>query len=750
MIASMYIAHINERTGEKQSVREHSENVAALCEQFSISELKRLCFVIGLAHDIGKFCSDFQRKINGENIRVDHSTAGAVVAEQSYGSAVSMIAGLCIAGHHAGIPDAGLLSDAYREDHASILRTRIEQKKKRCAQDNGENFDAYRKEIELPKIDEMEIGKFLMRECITQKNRDDAAIDNFAFIVRYCFSCLVDADSIDTGTFCETRTEDTLKADFQRCLDKVNRQLDAFVCETELQRARRRLQEQAFTKAEQDAEIYLMNMPTGSGKTLCSVKFALQRAIAKQKKRIIYVIPYNNIIDQTAAEFEKIFGEDAQILRHQSSFSYEDMEDLEEDYRNALKNGTENWDAPFIITTAVQFFESMHSNKRGKLRKLHNVADSILVFDEAHLMPMAYLQPCLQAVSYATKHLNSEALFLTATMLDFETLLRQYTITGEKILNLIDDTKDFTKFEKCNFEKLGALSAEALLSKVGSAASTLVVTNSKQAARKLYELADGDKHYLSTYLTALDRKEIIEKIRRKLKALEKDFPGLANVPEERKIRIFSTSLIEAGVDLDLETVFREMTGLDSILQSGGRCNREGRREHAVTYTFSFVDEELRSRETEASELAQGMFAKYDRITDPGCIREYYDRLFGMNLEKITGNTMSSYCRKNGLNITSIPFRSYAEKFHLIDDKTESIIVPRDAESRRLIESIRYQEHVSSRKLQKYACTVSKTEFEELMKQGVIDDYGRGIWCLTNENYYDKKTGIHIELTDYIL
>ena len=193
-----------------------------------------------------------------------------------------------------------------------------------------------------------------------------------------------------------------------------------------------------------------------------------------------------------------------------------------------------------------------------------------------------------------------------------------------------------------------------------------------------------------------------------------------------------------------------MTGLDSILQSGGRCNREGKRKDAVTYTFSFADEELRSRETEASELAQGMFAKYDQITDSGCIREYYDRLFGMNLEKITGNTMSSYCKKNGLNIESLPFRSYAEKFHLIDDKTESIIVPQDAESRRLIESIRYQEHVSSRKLQKYACTVSKKEFEELMKQGVLNDYGRGIWCLTNENYYNQETGIRIELTDYIL
>ena len=211
----MYIAHINERTGETQSVREHSENVAALCEQFSIPELKRLSYMIGLAHDVGKYCNYFQRKISGENIRVDHSTAGAVAAKRYYGPAVSMIAGLCIAGHHAGIPDAGLPGDAYREDHAPILRTRMAQKEKRCERDADENFEAYRKEIDLPKIDEMEIGKFLIRECITQKNRDDAAIDNFAFIVRYCFSCLVDADSIDTGTFCETRTKTPYKRIFK-------------------------------------------------------------------------------------------------------------------------------------------------------------------------------------------------------------------------------------------------------------------------------------------------------------------------------------------------------------------------------------------------------------------------------------------------------------------------------------------------------------------------------------------------------
>lgn len=202
--------------------------------------------------------------------------------------------------------------------------------------------------------------------------------------------------------------------------------------------------------------------------------------------------------------------------------------------------------------------------------------------------------------------------------------------------------------------------------------------------------------------------------------------------------------------MDFQNVFRESTGLDSILQSGGRCNREGKREHAVTYIFSFSDEEAQTRETEASNLAKGMFDKYENIQDVECIKEYYNRLYGMNLDKLVGKTMSHYCEERNLTFKNIPFKSYAEDFNMIDNKTESIVVPQDENSRKTIESIKYNEFVSSRSLQKYTCTVSKSEFEELIRQHVVDDYGRGIWCLTNENYYSNKTGISLELTDYFL
>ena len=187
------------------------------------------------------------------------------------------------------------------------------------------------------------------------------------------------------------------------------------------------------------------------------------------KKRIIYVIPYNAIADQTADEMKHIFGEHAEILRHQSSFSYEDEEGEEtysEDYRDAARVAVENWGvSTIIITTVVQFFESIYSHKKRKLRKVHNMADSVIVFDEVHLLPRKYLQPCLQAVSYITKYLNSKAVFLTATMPDFKKLIRQYALPGSDIVDLVEDRSSFDKFRKCQFRHIGTISMEALVEK---------------------------------------------------------------------------------------------------------------------------------------------------------------------------------------------------------------------------------------------------------------------------------------------
>ena len=588
-------------------------------------------------------------------------------------------------------------------------------------------------------------AEFVAGDC---RKDQELQIDKFAFLTRYAFSCLVDADSTDTADFCrEEERPRALRSDFQACLDRVNARLSAFVCRTNLQKARSALQAQAFRNADRDAEIYLLNMPTGSGKTLASVKIALERALAGKKKRIIYVIPYNSIIDQTVDVFEGLFGGELEILRHQSTFSYEDAEDQDEDYRKAATLAAENWDAPFIVTTAVQFFESVYANKRGKLRKLHNMADSILVFDEAHLMPQSYLQPCLQSIAFITRYLNSEAIFLTATMPDFENLIHKYALPDSKIFNLIQDTSLFGEFQKCRYEYIGEVEADALLEKSSQSPSSLVIVNSKKAARQLFrECSTGKKYHLSTYMTPYDRKRILQEIREELNRLEKDYPTYEAVPKERRITIIATSLIEAGVDLDVYTVFRERSGLDSILQAGGRCNREGRRAIADVFVFDFADYTRRAPIEEKGNLAKELLGKYEDISKPLCIAEYYDTLYFMKQEEIQKNAMHKMCSK----IRRLLFKEYAEKFELIDSKTVSVVVVRDEKSRELAEHLWYTKSVNTRMLQNYVCTVYQKELENLIKQHVVEDYGTGVYCLTNLDYYDEQIGILFEARDYFL
>ena len=729
-----YIAHINEYTDAIQTVQQHSFQTAVLCREYAIPAFKDFLYVVGLLHDIGKYMDEFQKRIRGAQIRVEHSMCGAIAAGDLFPNVMGLMMQFCIAGHHSGLPDAGLPKDAAE---LGTLYGRLGRE--------FSDYSEYKRELEIPSVDFGAWAEFVAGDC---RKDQELQIDKFAFLTRYAFSCLVDADSTDTADFCrEEERPRALRSDFQVCLDRVNARLSAFVCRTNLQKARSALQAQAFRNADRDAEIYLLNMPTGSGKTLASVKIALERALAEKKKRIIYVIPYNSIIDQTVDVFEGLFGGELEILRHQSTFSYEDTEDQDEDYRKAAKLAVENWDAPFIVTTAVQFFESIYANKRGKLRKLHNMADSILVFDEAHLMPQNYLQPCLQSIAFITRYLDSEAIFLTATMPDFENLIHKYALPDSKIFNLIQDTSLFGEFQKCRYEYIGEVEADALLEKSSQSPSSLVIVNSKKAARQLFrECSTGKKYHLSTYMTPYDRKRILQEIREELNRLEKDYPTYEDVPKERRITIIATSLIEAGVDLDVYTVFRERSGLDSILQAGGRCNREGRRAIADVFVFDFADHTRRTAIEEKGNLAKGLLGKYEDISKPLCIAEYYDTLYFMKQEEIQKNAMHEICT----NIKRLPFKEYAEKFELIDSKTVSVVVVRDEKSRELAEHLRYTKSVNTRMLQNYVCTIYQKELEDLIKQHAVEDYGTGVYCLTNLDYYDEQIGILFEARDYFL
>lgn len=706
----MYIARKNSQN-KLQSVKNHCENTAKLACEFSIEDLKDLIYNIALLHDIGKYQNEFQEKItNNPNLQVSHALCGAKEAHGIFdNNYINRMMQFCIAGHHVGLQDAGTCGDS--EHDISLCATL----KKPCS-----DYSAYKKELSLKPMQLEKINAYINQNIMSK----DEAVQKFAFITRYCFSCLTDADSLDSAAFEDDEIRQTLHSDFEKCLSKLNAVFDGFEPITQLQKARSNIQSQVFSKIDEQADIFLMDMPTGSGKTLCSLKFALERAIKQGKKRIIYVIPYNSIIDQTAKIIEDVFGDDVTLLRHQSTFDFENEYDEQASYK--LKNAAENWGADFIITTAVQFFESVHGNKRGKLRRVHNLENSILIFDEAHLMPLEYLMPCLTCIAHITTCLNSEAVFLTATMPNFSRLLNGFS--GVKFCDLVQDKSQFEKFDKCTYEYKKFADTDSLVQHSLDKKSTLIVCNTKGTVKEVFEKISGEKYHLSTNMTAFDREKTIAEIRLKLS-------------DNQQITVVSTSLIEAGVDLDFDTVYRQISGLDNILQAAGRCNREGLKQNAVVYMFELPNTVAPKME---QGITQGIIKRYPNILDG--IDEYYAVLHSSKKDEIAKHTI----KQEGDDLWQIPFRSYTESFRLISDYHVSIVVPRDEKSRQLIELMKKTKVPKQRKLQKYVCSISKYEFDELLKQHCINDFGTGMFCLTNEVYYDEQTGIKLTGQDYFI
>jgi CRISPR-associated endonuclease/helicase Cas3 len=727
------IAHKRD-DGTIQTVAEHLKGTAKLAEKFGAPPLKNVLKNSGLLHDIGKYQNSFQERIKGKNIRVDHSTCGAISASQTFNAFEALVLEYIIAGHHAGIPDGGDLADQPSE--TSTLSARLKKK-------DLEDWSQYKQEVSFSLSD----NEKLIHYFGFLEDTRETAIDKFAFLVRYCYSCLVDADSLDTEHFCQQIERTPLKSNFQICINRLNHHISQFICTTELQKARSRIQAQAYENIKKDAEVYLMNMPTGSGKTLCSAKCALMKAIATKKKRIIYVIPFNSIIDQTAREFEDIFGEEAEILRHQSTYDIEDKEDASDAYKVRFSQATENWDADFIITTAVQFFETTFSNKRSRLRKMHNMADSVIIFDEAHLMPLNFLQPCLESVAYLTRYFGSRAIFLTATMPNYKDLLHQYGLKDLVIQDLIPDQSEFHFFKKCDYHDLGIVSFEGLYEKAEEAPSSLIVVNSRKTAKAMYEdfggKNRGNLYHLSTHMTKIDIEDTIQTIKSRLQ-------DIRNYPEREQIPliVISTSLIEAGVDLDFHRAFREYTGLDSLLQTGGRCNREGRDPNrGQVYIFGIEGN------TKADDIRSGttknLLHQYADVSDLECIATYYNTVYFFNQDNMTKNAIHNH-PKCGNDLTGIPFASYNGE--MINNLDESIIIPDTEEIQKILERSRYTALTRKdyRRLQRTACSVTHDEFEELKQQGVIETNQFGVTVLTNLSYYHKEVGIVTEGEDIFI
>lgn len=716
-----YYAHTGAEK-EKQLLSVHLKNTAEKSRDFCSVGLKNCAYLIGLLHDIGKYQLSFQRRLDGAPVRVDHSVCGAKEAYSMFPKPlVNHLLAYPIAGHHAGLPDHG---SSFDNSDSSVLTARLAE--------TCEDFSAYRQELTLPEVTPIlqELDAFA---------KDVPGIREFAdcyeFMIRYLFSCLTDADYLDTEAFCTGRERIPVRANWEAALSALRETFASFRNTTPLQQARTRLQEQAKERILLDSSVYLLNMPTGSGKTLCSLSLALIRLLRTGKKRIIYVIPYTSIIEQTADVFRRILPE-MPILEHHSNFDFDEQDDGGEDAEAVLRHrqATENWDAPLIITTNVQFFESIYSNRSSRLRKLHNMADSVIVFDEMHTLPIPYFIPCMKAIGELTERYRSEALFLTATMPDYQSMIGTY-MGGKRIrfVDLLPDRSLFPVFEKNCYADLGD---RCVLDCISPACSNLVVCNSKALAEEYYDAFQGEKYYLSTALTPDDRSRRISEIRHRLESRD-------------CITVFSTSLIEAGVDFDFDRVYREISGVDNILQTGGRCNREGKRPREDSTVSVFrSDHRMRGDVAVKASITEGLIRKYGiaRLPSEPCIREYFNELY--HSREFTMFDTRGRQEPGMQDVCKIDFRSIAEHFRFIESTTAGVVIPNSGNAEE-IGKLKAVGICNIRKLNRDCASVSIYQLKELLQLGAVAKYGH-LFVLENPDYYTEEKGLTGNaVSDYI-
>ena len=564
-----------------QTLQSHASNVgnlaAAFAQNFGADEIARYT---GQLHDLGKYSLPFQKRLKGEAKSVDHATAGAKIAVERWGNVIGKLIAFCIAGHHTG-----LANGCGEGNNRSTLKQRL-------ALQFGEDIPAldnlWQQEIKLP------------QNLSAPPLKADAhhPFFSYAFFTRMLYSCLVDADYLDTEAFYSNLENEASERGgypdlnalqhnfnqfinaFRRRIAQASEQTEAEKRNAALNRLRSEILDHAVEQAAQPQGLFTLTVPTGGGKTFTSMAFALEHAKQHGMRRVIYVIPFTSIIEQNAAEFRKVFGElgEQSVLEHHSTF--DDGKLQNEATKDKLRLASENWDAPIVVTTAVQFFESLFADRSSRCRKLHNIAGSVIILDEAQMLPLNLLLPIMQAIKELAQNYRCSIVMCTATQPAVQAENGFYR-GFENVREIAPKpTALFDKLRRTTVQHIGTQTDTDLLAKLGEHSQMLVIVNNRRHARSLYDQAkhlDGTFH-LTTLMCAKHRSQKLDEIRGRLKNGE-------------PCRVIATSLIEAGVDVDFPLVMRAEAGLDSVAQAAGRCNREGKRSSENSFVWIFAPEE---------------------------------------------------------------------------------------------------------------------------------------------------------------
>lgn len=717
-----YYAHSDKEKDKSQwqLLKVHLLDTGSVAAAFARSFCaETLADAAGLLHDLGKYSLAFQKRIEGSGARVDHSTAGAVEAEKRYGPKGRLLA-YPIAGHHCGLPDWGSEADE------SSLEARLIKK--------TNDYNAFAEEIDLPPAKDLVFPK--MQAVVGQGF-------SAQFLVRFIYSCLVDADFLDTERALqpEKYASRSGRYSLKSLLDALDDHLEKLSGEagkkgpTIVNQKRAEVLACCRGKASYRPGFFRLSVPTGGGKTLSSLSFALRHALAHEKDRIIYVIPYTSIIEQNAGIFEDILGHE-NVLEHHSNFSYlpesEHKSEYTTDVRKKLELASENWDMPIIATTNVQFFESLFAARSSQCRKLHNIANSVVVIDEAQMIPTSFLRPCLYALAELVANYQTTVVLCTATQPPFEQLLPK----GIEIVEIADDPLELcAALVRVKVHHIGEISDDELATRLLGHDQVLCIVNSKKHARLLYEKIRGEgSFHLSTRMCAEHRSKILKTIKERLKS-------------KKVCRVVSTQLIEAGVDIDFPVVYRSVAGIDSIAQSAGRCNREGRKPGRV-YVFWPEKHGLPAGWlSRAAALGNQVF---NHCSDPlglEGVREYFTSLYEVDAAKLDNEKILEEFAEQERQL-KFPFRTVAEKFRLIDNKnTYTIVIPWDEFCRKTLAEARISQFPGTytRRLQRYGVEVFEEEFRELLGLGALEVVAGRFYVLKEEVFelhYSEETGLN--------
>lgn len=699
----------------------------------------------GRWHDLGKYSLDFQAYLeNPESLdahaldldgTVDHSTAGAQHAHHSFGSLGIPLA-YCIAGHHAGLPDW--------ESGLSGLRERLRK--------------------DIPSIDSAP-PNILEGEVPTRPEFDwDRDPRRLAFQIglftRMLFSCLVDADFLATERFMSPQRT-ALRPEqhpsprvLLSALDDHLGRLQVESDETPVNQQRRNVLSACREKSLLPPGLFSLNVPTGGGKTLSSLAFALTHARAHGLQRVMYAIPFTSIVEQTVDAFRQALGDhrDA-VLEHHSNIDQDDPRQQSSRTRLAA----ENWDASLVVTTNVQLFESLFASRTSKCRKLHRLAKSVIILDEAQTLPPQLLAPTLAVIDELCRNYGSTVVLCTATQPAVERN-EDFPIglDAEKVRPIIDDPHALHEaLRRTRVEVLDKMDDKRLVECLANERQALCIVNSRRHAADLFRLLNQtvSAHeclHLSANMCPAHRGEVVAEVRRRL---------------DRKVnepcRVIATQVIEAGVDVDFPAVFRAAAGLDSIAQAAGRCNREGRREIGRVVVFEYDEQTHRAPPfiRRAADAARQIIPEHEHdLLSPRAIAAYFEQHYwrvggenGAGWDRgrgAEGKSVMNCFREKGLECQ---FREAAELYRLIDDAQTAVLVPYGEKGQGLRRELEEMpdppdpKHLRSwdRRAQRYAVSVFDHGLRMLLENQVLMQRHERYY-LANNDAYDKQLGLTFE------